>query len=302
MINTRLIITPERFHFARWEIEEYKKHFKEVIEVQKLYRVLKENDVLLCYAFPAFEEFQNAKCRAKFCMLYPGWRFNPWNRGTAIIKAKTIARKYNAVFVNEGPVWERVKDDPKFVLVPYSAAHKFFTKYRKRTEFKKIIQVARTSAYKGRDISEAAMKMMPYEWALYPPQSEEYFHVKTKSGYPIEWCQLPTIYQEADGFLSPNKIGPPFKYEVDAKYNQSTMEAGLSGCLIFWHDAMGVGNSFESVLEISLNPQEISQKIQDIVSSIDLDKHSTLTAQEFYKKCNAESVTKAKVDIMKRFL
>ena len=37
-------------------------------------------------------------------------------------------------------------------------------------------------------------------------------------------------------------------------------EAGMSGCIIFWHDAMNLGNRFETVFEISIDPVEISQK------------------------------------------
>jgi hypothetical protein len=118
----------------------------------------------------------------------------------------------------------------------------------------------------------------------------------------MAWSSLKDIYQNADGFLHPGMIGEGPHRQVDPKYCTSVREAGLSGCIIFWHDAMGLGNDFETVFEVSLEPKEIAETIQDVVSSIDLDKHSTATAEEFYEKCNATNAVKAKVEIIKEFL
>jgi hypothetical protein len=171
-----------------------------------------------------------------------------------------------------------------------------FKKTRKRDKFKRIIQVASPSfwQYKGRHIAEAAMKLMPYEWELIPGWA----HL---GGY-VPFEDLPAIYQNADGFLNPNMIGDPPGYYIDCTYTGTTIEAGLSGCIIFWHDCMELGNRFETVFEISLDPVEIAQKVQDVVNSIDLDKHSTRTAEEFHEKCNIENAVKQKVEIMKKFL
>jgi hypothetical protein len=300
MFNTRLIITPKDYHFAQWEIPELRKHFKAVIEVKLPHRFLKKDDILLCYGYPRIEEYANAKCRAKFGMVYPAVGIRPWHPDLQdhlrIRRISSTLEKYNALFANEGPVWEKMRTHcPNMFLVPFSADGGLFKKTRIRTKFVRIIQVARQAIFKGREISYAAMQLMPYNWELYPPQGR--YHKE----YTVTWLDLVKIYQDADGFLSPNIIGRPPKYDVDAKYNQATMEAGLSGCLIFWHDCMNIGNSFETVFEISTDPKEIAQKIQDVVGSIDLDKHSITTAQEFYEKCNAENAVRVKVGIMKRF-
>jgi hypothetical protein len=235
----------------------------------------------------------DTKCM-KFGMLYPGYGFHPYYRPECLQAILPVIEKYTAIFVNEGPVWERLRGHSKVHLVPFSADHTRFKKTRNRAQFKQIIQVARPSFYKGRHISKEVLASLPYQGSLFPRSDRE--------TATVSWNRLVDIYQNADGFLSPNMIGPPPRYEIDAKYSQATMEAGLSGCIIFWHDCMSLGNSFETVFPISLEPKEIVQRIQDVVSSIDLDKHSTLTAQEFYEKCNAGKAVQAKVEIMKRHL
>jgi hypothetical protein len=297
MINNRLVLVPRvtKMHFAKWEKVEFQKHFSCVGEACNP-NSIKADDVLMVYSSRWIPRFEKVRCRAKFCMLFPGWNFDPFVRKdykqTRIINS---ALQYTSIFVNEGPIWEVMRGKPKTHLVPYSVDNSKFQKRRRRLQFKCIIQVARDEPYKGRYISEAAMKMMPFEWRLYPPNTGDMNNM-------LPWSTLPEIYQNADGFLSPNMIGPRPYFRVDAKYNAATMEAGLSGCIIFWHDCMNLGNSFETVFPISLDPKEIAERIQDVVGSIDLDKHSTLTAQEFYEKCNAESAVRAKVEIMKRYL
>lgn len=298
MINRRLVLVPSHFHFSQWEIGEYRKYFREVRDLRK-HRSIRSDDILLIHSWNWMHRFSDVKCYKRFGMLFPGFGFQPWMIPDHVVQAQQLLQKYDAAFVNDGPVWERMQNYPKVHWVPFSADHKRFVKTRKRNRFEKIIQVARNDFYKGRHISEAAMKLLPYKWELHPKPTTG---KRATRGYKISWESLSNIYQSADGFLSPNMIGLVPDFQVDAKYNQATMEAGLSGCLIFWHDIMDTGNDFETVFPISLDPKEIAEKIRDVVISIDLDKHSTLTSQEFHEKCNVEKAVKAKVEIMKGYL
>jgi hypothetical protein len=283
---------PRGFHFSQWEVSEFSKYFRKVSQTSRDHKI-RPSDVLMVYNARQIEALADMKC-VKFGMLYPGFWFHPYRRPEHLQKMLPIIDKYDAVFVNEGPIWESLKGHPKVFLVPFSANDKVFKKTRNRGIFSKIIQVARPEIYKGRYIAEEAMKLMPYRWELVPRS-----HRRTAT---VDYSRLPEIYQQADGFLSPNMIGPAPDYEIDAKYTQASMEAGLSGCIIFWHDCMSLGNSYKTVFEVSLNPDEIAQRIQSIVSSISLEAHSKATAQEFYEKCNAADAVRVKVKIMEKFL
>jgi hypothetical protein len=298
MINKRLVVAQggEGFHFSKWDKHEFKKYFKDVIfhsfRDDPEGKIIKKDDVLFVYATLA--RYQDVECFAKFGILYPGFGFHPLKNPSQTKNVAPLFDKYTGIFMNEGPVWETYKHLSTGHLVPLSCDPTIFKKTRKRDTFKKIIQVAGlTGPYKGREISEQVMNLLPYEGELIPPMTGPMY---------IPWEELPAKYQSADGFLNPNMIGEGPGYPIDAKYTQSTIEAGMSGCIIFWHDCMDLGNSFETVFKISLNPVEIAKKIKDVVDNIDLEKHSQLTAEEFYDKCNMIYAMKYKVDIMKRFL
>lgn len=299
MINKRLVVSQHRnsFHFNKWEKHLFKKYFREVVyhslEDDPKCEVIKKDDVLFVYAMITL--YNHVKCDNKFGIFYPGFGFNPFKNREKALKSGYLFDKYDAIFMNEGPIWETFKQFPNAILVQYSCDPNIFKKTRQRDTFKKIIQVAgKIGPFKGRHISTEVFKLLPYESELVPADSDPVMY--------IPWERLPEIYQNADGFLSPNLIGPPPEYQIDAKYQVSLIEAGMSGCIIFWHDCMGLGNSMETVFEIPSDPAGISQKIQEVVGSIDLEKHSALTAQEFYEKGNMHDATKYKVDIMKKFL
>lgn len=299
MINKRLIVSQHRnsFHFNKWEKHLFKKYFREVVyhslEDDPRCEVIKKDDVLFVYAMITL--YNHVKSANKFGIFYPGFGFNPFKIRDKALKSSYLFDVYDAIFMNEGPVWETFKHLPNAFLVGASCDPNIFKKTRKRDTFKKIIQVAgKIGPFKGRHISTEVFKSLPYDSALVPADDNPVMYI------PFE--ELPSIYQNADGCLFPNMIGPPPEYQIDAKYNQSNVEAGMSGCIIFWHDCMELGNSMETVFEIPLDPPGIIQKIQEVVGSIDLEKHSILTAQEFYEKCNMHDMMKYKVDIMKRFL
>lgn len=295
MINKRLIIGQiENFHFS-WMNEEFKKYFKEVIVTSNPWLPVMEDDVLLVNA--CLGSFHDMKCKHKFGILLPGFGFHPYMHPEQFDAMKHMYPKYDAIFCDEAPVGAAVARDgtcKNFHIVPICCNSHVYKKTRVRDKFKRIIQVASCGHEKGRDISRAAMQLMPYEWELYPKETQLYGSIPI--GHMVD------IFQNADGFLHPSKIGPPPGYWTDAKYTVSLIEAGMSGCIIFWHDIMKHGNSMETVFEVSLNPLEIAERIQEVVGSIDLEKHSQKTSEEFRNKHSIENTVKKKMDIMMQFI
>jgi hypothetical protein len=295
MQNRRLIIGQiENFHFTCMN-DEFRKYFREVVVTSNPWHPAVDDDVLLVNA--CLGSFFNVTCKRKFGILLPGFGFHPYKRPEQVVEMKWVFEKYDAVFCDEAPVGEAIKREgtcKNFHYVPISVNSNVFKKTRKRDKFRKIIQVASHGAEKGRDVSREAMKLMPYKWELIPGDTESYF-LRTLE-------QMVASYQEADGFLHPGKIGPAPGYFVDGKYTVSLIEAAMSGCIIFWHDAMNHGNSMETVFEVSLNPQEIAARVQEVVGTIDLDQHSTKTAEEFRNKYGIENTVKKMMDVIEPFL
>jgi len=195
VVEKRLVIGQrEEFHFT-WLNEEMGKHFRDLTVTNDPNFSFSPDDVLFVNAHLGM--FRGAKCRHKFGVLYPGFGFHPWKRPEQFEELKPLFADYQVVFCNPGPVWESVKRDgtqKNFRLVPFCANTNGFRKTRVRTEFRKIIQVAGHWEHKGRDIAEAAMMLMPYEWELVPPKDVPFY---------IGYKALPPIYQAADGFLHP---------------------------------------------------------------------------------------------------
>lgn len=295
MINKKLIIAQiENFHFS-WMNEEFKKYFKEVVVVSSNSYPANEDDILL--ANTCLGSFQDYPTKLKFGIVLPGFSFHPFNHPEHVEALKPCLSKYDAVFCDEAPVgysFQRNGTIKNFHIVPICCNTRDFKKTRVRDKFKRIIQVASHGSEKGRFEAKAAMKLLPYEWQQYPGDTENYFKIPQN--------EMPNIFQNADGFLQPGRIGDPPGRFMDAKYTVSLIEAGLSGCIIFWHDVMGIGNSMKTVFEVPLNPKGMAERIKDVVSSIDLEKHSILTAEEFREKHSIENTVRAKMEIIQRFL
>ena len=295
MIDKRLIIGQiENFHFS-WMNGEFGKYFKEVVVTSNPWFPARKDDVLLANA--ALGSFQRMECRLKFGIMLPGFGFHPFKNPEQFEALKPTFARYDAVFCDEAPVWEAARRDGtcrNFHKVPICANSRDFRKTRKRSEFRRVLQVASHGSEKGRDVARKAMALMPYEWEQVPAEGREYFSVPQS--------EMPGVFQRADGFLHPGRVGDPPGYWTDAKYTVSLIEAGMSGCVVFWHDAMGVGNSMETVFEVSLDPAEIAERVKEVAGSIDLDAHSERTSREFTAKHSIENTVKAKMEVMSGFM
>lgn len=298
MINKRIIIAQKNhnFHFSQHDKYEFKKYFREVVYHYLIddpeLKEIKKDDILFVYAHIGF--YEKAAAENKFGILYPGFGFHPFKNPEQAKQVEPRFDQYKAIFMNEGPIWETYKHKSNAILAPLSCDPNVFKKTRKRNTFKRMVHIAgQTGSFKGRHISKEVFNLLPYECEQVPAEGEPMY---------IPYDRIPGILQNADGFLFPSIIGDPPHYPIDAKYNVSFTEAGMCGLIMFWHDALGTGNTMETVFEIPIDPIGIAEKVKEVINNIDLDRHSILTAQEFYDKCNMYDAIKFKVDIIKRFL
>lgn len=106
-------------------------------------------------------------------------------------------------------------------------------------------------------------------------------------------------YHKYDGFVHVAAETPPY---VDGKYTATLLEAGLTGSILFWHDTLGLGNDFETIFDLPLDPILAAQRILQIRDSINIEEHSKQTAKEIYERVNPDHVMKTRSDAIKELL
>lgn len=94
-------------------------------------------------------------------------------------------------------------------------------------------------------------------------------------------------YHAYDGFVHVAAETPP---HVDGKYTATLLEAGLTGCILFWHDTLGLGNDFETVFNLPLDARKAADEILLIRRGIDIESHSKQTSEEIYERVNPQKV------------
>jgi hypothetical protein len=112
-------------------------------------------------------------------------------------------------------------------------------------------------------------------------------------------AELHKRYLRHDGFVhNAGDIADPVY--VDGKYTATVIEAGLSGAIIFWHDAFGLGNDFETVFELPLAPDDAAEVILDVASHIDVTRHSRRTREEFLERSDPETSVAVRAAVISR--
>ncbi len=100
-------------------------------------------------------------------------------------------------------------------------------------------------------------------------------------------------YQQFDGFVHVAAEYPSPIY-LDGKYTASLLEAGLTGAILFWHDTFGLGNDFETIFDLALDPRDAAQTILEIRASLDVERHSRRTREEILDRCSPDHVVAQK--------
>lgn len=295
-------------HFLRWELPEFAKYFDIVDNPE-------DRIPMLVFGPDVLEEAIKLPASKRYAVLFPGFGHNPVYNRDINLKHRELITQYNLVFINPGPLEIAYKGLSNIVFYPFSIDVKKIKYKKPRNKVNKIIHISSDYPQKDWRRSEAIMKKTNLKWEVYPrrnlshtPLSKVWANLKSKAysytgldilkvlphGY-VDHKNVIKKYKKNDAFIHIAKdIKDPIY--IDGKYTATLIEAGLSGCIIFWHDTFQLGNTLETVFDLPLDVDEAAAKITEILKEIDVKEHSLKTHQEMLEKFNPEKSVKMRVD------
>lgn len=302
-------------HFLRWELPEFAKHF-EIVDSPA------DDTILLSFGPDALEEASRLPARARFAVLFPGFSFNPV-RDPKVREAQldTIREHFRQVFINPGPLEIAYAGLENVSFYPFSIDVDAVTLKGYRTTIDSLLHVSHDNPQKDWRRSEAIMHKTGLPYEVFPPRDSGVLEKHSRRGQRLDRIRarlgsprpqrLPvgyfdhkrTIakYQEYDGFVhvARDVRHPEF---IDGKYTASLIEAGVTGCIVFWHDTWGLGNGLETVFDLSLDSTAAAREILEIRSSIDVRAHSQKTREEMLDVFNPQGSVRVRAERIKELL
>lgn len=288
-------------HFLGWEIPNFRKWF-EIVDAPS------SNTALLAVGPDAMGEATSLPASHRFLVQYPGFGHNPLHDLEVRRQdLKLFASEYELVFVNPGPLEIAYAECPQLVLYPPCVDTSKFPRFRARDRLDSLLHVSSRTAQKDWQRSAAIMKKSMLRHEVFPPRDERFLRreelrsqrsahlrgalrIPHESALPFGYVRHSTTiakYRAYDGFVH---VAKDVKHPtmLDGKYTATVMEAALTGALIFWHDTLNLGNTFETVFDMPINTDLSAELIRDVRSSVDIRRHSELTREEFIEKVAPE--------------
>lgn len=280
-------------HFARWERDAFAQWFELVDEPAP-------DALLLSFGPDVLEEAAVMPALARFAVLFPGFSFNPVRDAALRERQLGLLRdRFMRTFINPGPLEIAYAGLSSLVLYPFSVDADAVGFRGPRTRLDRLVHVSHDNPQKDWRRSASIMRKTGLANEVFPPRDAEALAAydaelaeaderlrragvevppRLPSGYVTHELTIER-YNAADGFVhvARDVRHPEF---IDGKYTASLIEAGVSGCLLFWHDTWGLGNGLETVFELPLSTQAAAERILDIRSSVDIAAHSAATRDE----------------------
>jgi len=292
-------------HFLSWELPYFKRYFDVVDTPSK-------DAVLFSFGPDALASGSQLPALKRVALLFPGFGLNPYHE---IIHRygmqKVIDEAYDLVFVNPGPIHEAFKDCKKISVIPFTVNTDMIKVRKYRKSLNSLLHVSANYVQKDWTRSRDIMRITGLRYEVFPPRELSiYRRIKKKMQVMLQkqgiifsdnifnnkyepHSVVIEKYHAYDGFVHVAVETPPF---VDAKYTATLLEAGLTGCILFWHDTLGLGNDFETVFDLPSDPQKAAEQILSIRQSIDIQSHSKRTAEEIYERVNPEKVMQVRFE------
>lgn len=238
---------------------------------------------------------------------------------------QTIDEHYDMVFVNPGPTHEAFKTSSKIRLCAFSIDTNRVEMTSPRTKIASLLHASADYPQKDWRRSEEIMRRSGLKYEVFPPRTAQVVTWQTRYA---KWMnrnkrylrhylaqvgigkfktpKLPSRYRnhdelihkyrQYDGFVHIAAETPP---HVDGKYTATLLEAGLTGAILFWHDTLGLGNDFETIFNLPLDPESAAQRIVDISCSLNVEQHSRRTHQEILDRCHPDTVIRTRFNAMR---
>lgn len=302
-VKLKIIADQGARFFLRWELPYFRREFDLVSEPAP-------DVVLLNYAPGRLGGDLHLPALRRVAFLIPGFDFNPYhNLDQREETLRLIDEHYDLIFVNPGPVANALAPSNKLASHPFSVDVERLMKVRRvRRGIESLLHVSADAPQKDWERSEEIMRLTGLRYEVYPPRVAparnvtwrdrvlwryNKYLVKTVSpttafrrnlGYASHASTI-SKYTEHDGFVHIAKE-KPHPIRIDGKYTAALLEAGVTGAIVFWHDTFRDGNDFETVFTLPVETQAAADRILEIRNSIDIEKHSRLTSEEFRERCH----------------
>lgn len=300
-------------HFLKWELAHLGVYFR-------LVKQPSERTALLAFGPDTIESGAAIPASHRFLVQFPGFGHNPLH--DLSVRARDLAvfaRSYHQVFVNPGPLQIAYAASDRLTLFPVSIDVSLIDtrKNRYRTKLDSLIHVSSRTAQKDWQRSASIMKKSGLQHEVFPPLDEEELlrmgrrshrrasalraiGLRSARALPLGYVShAATIakYRAYDGFVH---IATDVRHPtmIDGKYTASLMEAALTGAIVFWHDTLGLGNDFETILDAPADTDEAAEYINTVRASIDVAAHSRATAEEMREKADPGASVKVRAKKM----
>lgn len=290
-------------HFLRWELSEISKYFTLVDKPS-------EDIPLLCFGPDVLQESSELPARYRYAVLFPGFGHNPvYNDDIKKMHRRIISSKFKSVFINPGPLEIAYKGLDNIKFYPFSIDTSLVKYKGPRKNIKKLIHVSSDYPQKDWRRSEEIMKRTGLKSEVYPQRRPDRVGLiglilgsksgveSTHSGKYVDHSDVITKYNEADAFVHVARdIKDPLY--IDGKYTASLIEAGLTGCILFWHDTFNLGNNLKTVFSLPLDPTEAAAEIKRVIRTIDVKAHSEMTHSEMLANFNPENSVRIRAEVI----
>jgi len=300
-------------HFLAWESPFFERRFELVEEASS-------DAILFAFGPDVFGSSAHVPALRRVAMLFPGFRFHPYHNAEQRREALALIDScYDLVLVNPGPVREALRSSDKVVACPFSVDAQGLP-FRPREAVNSLLHVSAASPQKDWQRSKEIMARTGLRYEVFPPRGRQPLSFSRRVKNLLNRCSaalgrsgsFPPIpagyvehrlvvrkYQQYDGFVHVAAEHP--RYE-DGKYTATLLEAGLTGAILFWHDTLGLGNDFETIFDLPLEPVAAADAILRLREALDAPRHSQRTHDEILDKCGAEKAVAFKCEKIEELL
>lgn len=297
----------EATHFLRWELPEFSKHFK-------LVDTPSEKTPMLIFGPDVLESSLSLPALKRYAVLFPGFGHNPLYNMEIKAKHDALLPHYDLVFINPGPLEIAYREHKNIVFYPFSIDIEKVGYEGPRRKVKNIIHISSDYPQKDWGRSAEIMRKTGLKWEVYPKREEDSAVKKVVlrlRKYLYQLTRIPLFELPVHGYVSHDSVVRKYKKSdafihaakdikdplfIDGKYTATLIEAGLSGCIVFWHDTFNLGNTLETVFSVSLDPDTAAIQIKSIIAELNVKEHSEKTHQEMLDKFNPENSVRVRAE------